>query len=839
MNLILLLSFLSLFTSCEWLVGDIDPNIQVHYAYQEAENADDPHSRQIVIKGKALKSIEEVSVAQQKCTLLSKKENEIKCRSPHLPRGWYGLNLKSITNKKFSINNAYVAGVDVVGAQRLQEASGASTLSGATLSFLFKKNGEFLTFDDLNRRVMVWNQFPTSWNTPANKVLFRPNNRTSENYTYVREKWFPERSTGMCEFKDKVIIADEINHRLLVYDGTPSTWNQRPQFVLGQRNDTESVLYDPPSASSLRAPKEMWCNEQYLIVADSENHRIMVWNKEITQNFQMADVVIGQADFISNSINRGESTASEYSLHTPITPYLDEANDRLFIADTHNYRILIFNNFSLKTTGAAADFVIGQDDFVANAKGLLNRPRGMDIYQNQLISISQDYQSIIFFDLSDLETGLNYKQPYRRLGTGAISIGNNAFNWGHILKVFNNKLIFSDFRNNRLLIWSDLNQLITKNTDFTYNAPEQNIPADDIRFQPNFNSISTISEKHTNTELYNLFAMTRDGENLVLASTSGNIVTLEDFKNGDKEFNKNLVWPDFLDTTQGIGPYLNKGIRSLKHFKNPDQTFAVDTNNYRVLIYNGGISNPTSVHVLGQNRLDLSSWRATTVANSPRSFNNPADVCRTEDFIFVSDKSNHRVLAFSTNLVVDETNPDAPVFNNSALFVIGQPDLTTRTLRATSNKDLNSPHGIWCDENKLLVADSANHRILEFSPLPQGNYPQASRVLGQINFTENNEGPILKNPSYISSNGNNLITSIPDHHKVLYWKNWPQDSLAKADYVFGQREENQIEAYCGTKSQMVDINCFHTPRQVDQDEKNIYIVDGLGHRLLLFPHFKN
>ena len=73
-----------------------------------------------------------------------------------------------------------------------------------------------------------------------------------------------------------------------------------------------------------------------------------------TSNFQPADIVLGQSDFVTGS-SAASATAS--SLHYPYAVFV--LNGQLFVADYSNDRVLIYNQLPT-SSGAPADVVIGQ-----------------------------------------------------------------------------------------------------------------------------------------------------------------------------------------------------------------------------------------------------------------------------------------------------------------------------------------------------------------------------------------------------------------------------------------------------------------------------------------------
>ena len=75
-------------------------------------------------------------------------------------------------------------------------------------------------------------------------------------------------------------------------------------------------------------------------------------------NNQPADVVVGQPDFTSLSPSANSPTAK--SMRGPQGVWIQ--NGKLYVADTGNNRVLIFNRIPT-ANGAAADVVLGAPDF--------------------------------------------------------------------------------------------------------------------------------------------------------------------------------------------------------------------------------------------------------------------------------------------------------------------------------------------------------------------------------------------------------------------------------------------------------------------------------------------
>ena len=72
-------------------------------------------------------------------------------------------------------------------------------------------------------------------------------------------------------------------------------------------------------------------------VADTNNNRVLIWNSIPTLNGTPPDVVVGQPDFTTNAPGTSRET-----YRGPQAVWID--GGRLFVADTQNSRVLIYNS---------------------------------------------------------------------------------------------------------------------------------------------------------------------------------------------------------------------------------------------------------------------------------------------------------------------------------------------------------------------------------------------------------------------------------------------------------------------------------------------------------------
>ncbi|MEM9835820.1 MAG: NHL repeat-containing protein [Bacteroidota bacterium] len=162
----------------------------------------------------------------------------------------------------------------------------------------------------------------------------------------------------------KLIVADTGQNRVFIWNELPENTYQQPDVVLGQveKTRTNRNAGGQVSARSLLYPSGLWSDGKRLIVCDAWNHRVLIWHTFPTQDGQAADVAVGQPSFEHNEPNVAGIGAppTAQSLHWPYG--VDSDGQRLFIADTGNRRVLVFDKIPT-TNYAKADAVIGKKDF--------------------------------------------------------------------------------------------------------------------------------------------------------------------------------------------------------------------------------------------------------------------------------------------------------------------------------------------------------------------------------------------------------------------------------------------------------------------------------------------
>ena len=205
------------------------------------------------------------------------------------------------------------------------------------------------------------------------------NDRTSPRY------WTQARDISLDSVDHRLFVSDNYGHRIMIFqlDRMNRILERGARWVLGQPDGSTSLLRDERNASTVKLPLAVEYDESHkrLFVADTWSDRVLVFNMTPGQveSGMEASYVLGQADFGSydpraardriyfgSRAGRGiyttEARAAELAM--------DERNQRLFVTDGGNHRVLVFDVHPDRiANGAEAIAVLGQDDFTSSETG--------------------------------------------------------------------------------------------------------------------------------------------------------------------------------------------------------------------------------------------------------------------------------------------------------------------------------------------------------------------------------------------------------------------------------------------------------------------------------------
>ena len=168
---------------------------------------------------------------------------------------------------------------------------------------------------------------------------------------------------GLLPNNARVLLFNNINATLPgISDVIPDNTGSCP-LCLGKATvilgDLDPATQRPLTAltrTGFRLPTSVASDGKVLAVADTSNNRVLLWKSIPASAGVPADVVLGQADF--THVARLTVTAS--SMRGPQGVWIQ--NGKLYVADTQNDRILIWNAIPTQNN-QAADVVLGQSSF--------------------------------------------------------------------------------------------------------------------------------------------------------------------------------------------------------------------------------------------------------------------------------------------------------------------------------------------------------------------------------------------------------------------------------------------------------------------------------------------
>lgn len=175
-------------------------------------------------------------------------------------------------------------------------------------------------------------------------------------------------------------------------------------------------------------------------------------------------------------------------------------------------------------------------------------------------------------------------------------------------------------------------------------------------------------------------------------------------------------------------------------------------------------------------------------------FNHPGNIATDGKRLLLVDKNNNRVLVWTS----------IPAGNQSPYLVLGQKDLTTND-PGTGLDGLNWPVGVAIGNDKVVVADTYNDRLLIWNSFPTQNGQSADFEIKTD----------IKWPWAVWTDGVKLIvtkTGGGSDKAVFIWNNFPTNANIKPDITLTGKDQN------GTSQ-------FGTPRSIGTDGSS-YLVIG-------------
>ena len=636
-----------------------------------------------------------------------------------------------------------------------------------------------------------------------------------------------------------LFVGDTSNNRVMVFDVAAITNGENAVNVLGQTTFTTSTA--ATSQTGLSSPRGAVVDgSNRLFVADTTNNRIMVFDVASITDGEAAINVLGQSTFTTAA-----AATSSTGLRAP-EEVIADGSTRLFVGDTSNHRIMVFDVASI-TNGEAAVNVLGQTTFTggsaATSQGRLSSPAGVFLQSSLLYAADGGNHRLMVFDVAAITDGENAMNlagqvdgsllpVYTKAGVHDGPNGQGFSLSGALsdlaLDPTGHRLFVSDPLNNRVLVFNlDASNLLL-----------DRIP-DAVLGQSNFFS-STAAVTQSQFSSPRGLAFDPGGNRLFVADYTNNRVMVFDvasITDGENAVNV-LGQATFTTSTAATTQAGLRNPAGLAFDQGTNLVYVADANNHRLMVFDvAAITNgENAVNSAGQ--LDA-SLAPTYTKNGLHDGPNAAGFNLSGAFasqaidavghrLFASDPTNHRVLVFnltSANLLVDHV-PDA---------VLGQADFTSGAA-ATAQNRLNSPRGLTYDPagSRLFVADYSNNRVMVFDVASITNGENAVNVLGQTTFTASSGATAqnrLKNPVGLTFDAtrNWLFVGDYSNHRVMVFDVASITNGENAVNVLGQAN---FTSATGATTQ----SGLRNPMGVASEGASgrLFVADYANHRVMVF-----
>lgn len=342
-----------------------------------------------------------------------------------------------------------------------------STIFGTRGGAILNDNSLWIA-DTGHHRLLGWKVLPTEDNANADLVIGQPDffheGRNAKGEITAFSLNVP---TGVAACGRGLAVSDPWNHRILIWNETPSVNNQPADIVLGQPDFSSCESNrgsDWPTGETL-----FWCygvhwDGKRLWAADTGNRRVLMWNGIPTENGQAADLVLGQDDFLTRDENGGDEPDA-MSMRWPhgIAIWCE----RLCISDAGNNRIMVWNTIPTDIN-QPCDFVLGQmgltgvdhnqSNYFPIAAGL-NMPYGIAAAGDWLIAADTASSRLVGWHKDDNESGavarLLAGQPtFQDKGDNRWQMPvRDSMSWPYGISAKDDILLVSDSGNSRALLW--------------------------------------------------------------------------------------------------------------------------------------------------------------------------------------------------------------------------------------------------------------------------------------------------------------------------------------------------------------------------------------------------
>ncbi len=267
----------------------------------------------------------------------------------------------------------------------------AAGLSGSIVIDRNSNPPHLYVADTGNNRILGFNDFNNAKTGDSADIVIGQSNFFSTAFNNVSNDPGAANQNGLnhptalaLDAAGNLFVADTGNSRVLRFPqpfAQPSAGNQAADLVIGQAN-FNSVVSSATNRTMQSPTGVAILSDGSLLASDAALNRVLYFQKPLVSGM-VANKVLGQADFNSPSTNSGGTTVFNASRFSSPRQVAVDPQDRVYVCDTGNSRIAIFDtigNLSPTLPAPAVSLNTGLNQPIGIVIGAANTPNAGQLW---------------------------------------------------------------------------------------------------------------------------------------------------------------------------------------------------------------------------------------------------------------------------------------------------------------------------------------------------------------------------------------------------------------------------------------------------------------------------